>query len=498
MGLLIFFCVLTIYLSSLNSVWAADHPNSFLELDYAIWTHHSFILGSATNFKPESVDDFAYDGNYYSALAPGTAILALPFVGVGFMLDGHFTVFGYALLASEVFVALANSAAATLVYLVGRFFFDKRVSAFLAFAYAFSTISWPFATYFFQSDVSALFCLLSVYFAIRVARYERGRLRDSALAGAAVAVAMVVDYIDAIFLPIILLYIMFVLREKEEPLAKPAFGFLSTAMLGIASIALYNYANFGSVFRSSEQLYLHAPNILAEFSYPLYLGVYLNLFSPYRGLFVYSIFLMLGVFGFYYMIRKSPYRREALLFLACFLGIFIPYSMWFDPTGGESFGPRFLVAAIPFLLLPAGIIIQRGDKKRWVVALHLYLIGVVINSVAGLTSALTPTFNSATWTFISWTLPLFLRGGGDTWWLRYVGGDWEVPSLILIAAAMAIPIVSSYILKREGTGAHTERSPLHTSQFRTFLRRVRFALLRPDEARHCDAHRERRSRRELT
>jgi hypothetical protein len=134
---LIFFCVLTIYLFSLNSVWAADHPNSFLELDYTIWTHHSFILGSATSFKPGSVDDFAYDGNYYSALAPGTAILALPFVAVGFMLDGHFTVFGYALLASEVFVALANSAAAALVYLVGRFFFDKRVSAFLAFAYAF-------------------------------------------------------------------------------------------------------------------------------------------------------------------------------------------------------------------------------------------------------------------------------------------------------------------------------------------------------------------------
>ena len=90
------------------------------------------------------------------------------------MLDGHFTLFGYASLFSEFFVALVNSAAASLVYLVGRFFFDKKVSAFLAFVYAFSTISWPFATYFFQSDVSAVFCLLAVYFAIRVARYARG------------------------------------------------------------------------------------------------------------------------------------------------------------------------------------------------------------------------------------------------------------------------------------------------------------------------------------
>jgi hypothetical protein len=451
-GLLIFLSTLAVYFFSLNGVWAIDHATSFLELDYAMWTNHSFILGSAANFKPGSVDDFKYGGNYYSALAPGTPILALPLVGIGFLLDGHFTLFGYAALFSEFFVALANSAAASLVYVVGRFFFDKKVSAFLAFTYAFSTISWPFATYFFQSDVSALFCLLAVYFAIRVIRYEHGRLRDSALAGTAVAVAMVVDYIDAVFLPIILLYVVLVLREKKVPLVKPALGFLSTAVLGIVSIGLYDFVNFGSPFHGGEQLYLHASSVFAEFSYPLYLGAYLNLFSPYRGLFIYSTFLVLGVFGFYDMVRDSLYKREALLLLACFLGIFIPYSMWYDPTGGEGFGPRFLVAAIPFLLLPAGIVIQRGDRKMWVLAFVLYAVGVVMNGIAGLTEAVTPMFGYATSPFLTWTLPLFLRGGIDTWWLRYVGGDWEVPSVILVAAATIIPIVSSYILKRKDWG----------------------------------------------
>lgn len=450
--MLIFLSTLTVYFFCLNGVWAVDHAVSFLELDYAMWAHHSFVLGSAANFKPASVDDFKYDGNYYSALAPGTAILALPLAGLGFILDGHYNPFGYSMLLSELFVALANSAAASVVYGIGRYFFDKKVSAFLAFAYAFSTISWPFATYFFQSDVSALFCLLSVYFAIRVTRCRDGPLRDSILSGASVAVAMVVDYIDAVFLPIILLYLVLVLRERKVPLVKPALGFVASALLGIVAIASYNYASFGSPLQGSEQLYLHASSVFAEFSYPLYLGLYLNLFTPYRGLFVFSIFLLLGVFGFYDMIKESLYRREALLLLACFLGIFIPYSMWYDPTGGEGFGPRFLVAAIPFLLLPAGIVIQRGDQKLKALAFVLYAAGVVTNGIAGVTEAVTPTFSYGTSPFFAWTLPLLLRSGPDTWWTRYVGGDWLAPVAIIIASALVIPLVSFRILgRREST-----------------------------------------------
>jgi hypothetical protein len=446
-GLLIFIATLVVYVLSLNGVWAVDHATSFLELDYSMWTRHSFILGSGS-FKPNSVDDFEYNGNWYSALAPGTPILALPLVAVGFILDGQFTVFGHATVLSELFVALTNALAASLVYLVGRFFFDKKISAFLAFVYAFSTISWPFAAYFFQSDVSAMFCLMAVYFTIRATRYPELRLSDAAIAGIAVAVGMLVDYIDAIFLPIILLYIVLLLRGRKESFVRPAIAFASTAALGLVLIGLYNYVNFGDPLRGTEQLYLHASSLLTEFSYPLNLGVYLNLFSPYRGLFVYSIFLVMGVFGFYEMLKRSRYNKEAVLLLACFLGIFIPYSMWYDPSGGEGFGPRFLVAAIPFLVLPAGIVIERGDRKTRVLAYVLYGVGVVMNGIAGLTSAVTPMYNPNVSSFLTWTLPLFLRGGMDTWWLQYVGRAWPVPSAVIIGFALFVPALSSYLIDR--------------------------------------------------
>jgi len=458
-GLAVFASAFLIYLLTVNSVWATDHATSFLQLDWAIWTHHSFVLGSGSTFQPNSVDDFAYKGNYYSALAPGTAILALPFVGVGFMLDGHFTVFGYALLASEVFVALANAVATFLVYAVGRFFFSKKTSVFLAFTYAFSTISWPFATYFFQSDVSAMFDLLGVYFAIRVTRSDGGKLRDAVFAGVSIAAALTTDYVNVILIPIILGYLILSLRTRRRSLARLSVGFLLVSFIGILLVGLYNEAIFGTALHTTEQVYLNSSTPFGEFSNPIYMGIYLNLFSPLRGLLVFSIFLILGIFGFVGMLKQPRYRKEALLLLACFLGIFLPYSAWYDPTGGAAFGPRFLVSAIPFLLIPAGLVIESGSSRVRVLAFHLYAVGVVINGIAGITSALAPTDNYGLSPFLNWTLPSFLKGGIDVWWLSLVGQYWPIPALLVISLAVALPKMSDHFLSRRDEQTVSESKP---------------------------------------
>lgn len=449
LGVVVFLSTFIVYASSLNGVWATDHATSFLQLDWAIWNGHSFALGSASSFKPNTIDDFVYNGNYYSALAPGTPVLALPFVGLGFLLEGHFDLFNDVMLLSELFVALVNAAAACLVYLVSKLFFDRRVSAFLAFAYAFSTISWPFAAYFFQSDVSAFFDLLSVYFALHVARGDRNLFRGSALAGAAVAVAMTVDYINIVFLPIVLVYLLFALKGRKKPLLKPILGFVFISLLGLTSILLYNYVNFGSPLRTTEQLYLNSSNVLTEFSYPLYLGVLLNLVSPYRGLLIYSTILVLGVLGLYEVLKDRPWRNEGLFFLVCFLGIFLPYSMWYDPGGGDSFGPRFLVAAIPFLLIPAGFILQLGEKRVRRIAFALFFVGVLSNGIGALTSAISPATSFNLSPFLDWNLPLFLSGNLDAWWIHDAGPYWVFPSAAIIGLAIVIPVAIDRALARD-------------------------------------------------
>jgi 4-amino-4-deoxy-L-arabinose transferase-like glycosyltransferase len=222
---------------------------------------------------------------------------------------------------------------------------------------------------------------------------------------------------------------------------------------------LYNQTIFGTAIHTTEQAYLNSSTPLGEFSYPLYEGIYLNLISPLRGLLIFSTFLILGIFGYADMLRQKKYRVEALFLLACFLGVFLPYSAWYDPTGGAAFGPRFLISAIPFLLLPAGLVIETGNRSMRATAFILYAAGVVINGMAGITSALAPTQNYGTFPFLSSTLPGFLSGGIDVWWLSYVHSHWPIPAVLLIALAVTLPLISNRLLSRRGTQAETSSIP---------------------------------------
>ena len=361
-GLLIFLSTLLVFVFSLNGVWSADHPTSLMELAYALWANHSVVLGKVGQFHPQSIDDFVYNGNYYSALAPGVPVLALPFVGLGFVLDGRFTLYGNAMLLSEFFAALCNSVAAYLVFKLGSTYFTKKTSAFVAFAYAFSTISWPFATYFFQSDVSAMLDLFAVCLAVRMARSRSSGLAVAIPCGAALGAALTVDYVNVVFVPIVSLFLLYEFRKDLVGFAKGFAGLLVTSSVGVLVLATYNQAAFGSPFVTTEQAYQHTSSLLGSFSYPLVEGLYLDLFSPLRGVFVYCPILLVGLLGFYFMLRRRENASEGLLFAACFVGILLPYSMWQDAVGGEAFGPRFLIAAIPFLLLPTGFLIESGRR----------------------------------------------------------------------------------------------------------------------------------------
>ena len=450
-GLLIFLWALLLYAFSLNGIWAADHPTSLLELAYAFWANHSVVLAKSCNLIPVTVDDFMYKGNYYSALAPGVAVLAQPFVGLGFTLDGGLNLFGNAMLLSEFFVALCNAAAAYLVFRLASMYFTERTSAFVAFAYAFSTISWPFATYFFESDVSAMLDVLAVYLAIRMARGGSSRLVEAVPCGAALGAALTVDYLNGVLVPIVSVFLLYTFRKSLAGFAKGFAGFIAASAVGILAIALYNQAAFGSPFLTTEQAYQHTSSLLGSFSYPILDGLYLDLFSPLRGVFVFCPILILGALGFYFVPRRRGMVSEVLLLAACFVGILIPYAMWYNAVGGEAFGQRFLIPAIPFLLLPSGFLIETKKPGVAVVAYLLYGVGVIFNGIAGVTFAIPQQDVVSHFPFLTHVLPLFLKGQLDTWWWREAGSGWWAPALLIIATALVLPWVTSGLFRGDGS-----------------------------------------------
>jgi hypothetical protein len=469
--LLIFVPVLVIYVFCLNDLWSTTHALTFLQLDWALFSRHSIALAPADAFSQAfsgasspTGDEFVYRGYYYAALAPGTAFLTLPFASIGFVLDGGFAGgFGNALLFSEFSIALTNGIATYLVYKVARLFFGERTSYFLAFAYAFSTISWPFATFLFQSDPSAMFDLLAVYFALLIAKSKgAGRVRDWVFCGFSVAAGLAIDYINAILIPILIGYLLFTLLRQRNLESKLKLGinttlFFLSSFVGVLLIAIYNQIAFNNFFTSSEQLYLGSSTFFGVFGTPLYYGLALNLFSPFRGLLFFCPILILGVAGLVKMIRApGEVGYDGVFLLAIFCGLVFPYSKWYDITGGISFGPRFLIPSIPFLLIPAGFFID-GARKKWIKATSyaLYAIGVFMNGIAGLVTALgssvprtgsiwtdSPFFVSTSPTALS-TLENFERGVLDTWWnhANIVGNYWWIPAALIIGSALILPIV---------------------------------------------------------
>jgi len=447
-GLLVFAVALVAFELSVNGVWQTDHSTSFVQLDYALWHDHSFALTSATRVPPWSVDDFLYRGRNFSALAPGTAILALPFAGIGFSIAGGYTAFGPLLLVTEAFVALTGAVSAYLVFALVSLYFRRSASIFLGFAFAFSTTLWPMATYFFQSDVSAMLVLLAANLGVRAIRQQGSARALTFLAGLAAGVAFTVDYVTGVLLPILLAFLVMRKRRSAASRARSALAFVIGTLPGLAAVGFYNYSIFGSPFVSTEQAYLGSSSVLSSFTTSPAFGLPLDLVSLSRGVLVFAPFLVLGVIGYIEALRNRSVRFEMSLFLAIFLGILIPYSMWRDPFGGLSFGPRFLVAAIPFLILPAGFVVEHAKGWRKLPVYGLYVAGVVMNGMAALVSAIPVTSGFNDFTFLSVILPDFLRGNLDTVWGfgRTYASAWG--ALLIVSLAVVVPIFMVELARR--------------------------------------------------
>jgi hypothetical protein len=109
------------------------------------------------------------------------------------------------------------------------------------------------------------------------------------------------------------------------------------------------------------------------------LALYGFLFSAGRSVFLYSPPLLLSLFTFGPFFKQ--HRAEAILFLLIALVYLLTYSTYGYWEGGWSWGPRFLLAPIPFLMIPLGYFL--GSRIRSAIVALLALIGAGVQ-IAGL------------------------------------------------------------------------------------------------------------------
>jgi len=333
------------------------------------------------------------DGQQYSVYGPAQAVLAIPFYVAGLAAtpllppDAR----GYALrFAASYFGAFVTAATVALLYLLARRLrYGNGAALALALIYGLATSAWPHGRTFFAEPLTALFLLLILY------AFRRGTDAGSApgwliVGGVATVGALATKPHAAIALPFLALYLLYraVVLWREGGGGRCGLGAairaLAWVVVGMALAAIpegrYNTALYGGPltigYGSQDDLFV-IPFETGFVGLTIGLG---------KGLLWYSPPVLLALAGWWPFLRRC--RAEALVCLGVVAAHYAFYSRILAWHGDGSWGPRYLLIALPFAVLPAiGILdgLRAHAIRRALVALvvtlalAVQLLGVLVN-----------------------------------------------------------------------------------------------------------------------
>ncbi|MGQ9584084.1 MAG: ArnT family glycosyltransferase [Anaerolineae bacterium] len=323
------------------------------------------------------------DGRVYSRYGPGQSLLTLPLYLLGRAAASGPWAGGQAHL-TRLAVALWNPlvGAACVLTLVGflvRLGF-RRGTAFLASgAYGLASMAWPHAKEFFSEPTVAL-CLLLGVWQVHEWRGSR-RLNHLWLAGATSALGILFRPTTAfLHVPWLTAYLLWpgegaTWRPRQILRALAVWGL--PIAIGASLVAAYNTYCWGSPLASGY------PD--AEWNVPFLLGMWGQLFSPGKSVFLYTPWLVAAFVGWALEWKRS--KALAVLVTAlwvAYLAFHASYQYW---TGGWNWGPRLLLPVLPLAAVGlASLWESRQVRGARILVVVLFLAGFLIQLPAVLVS----------------------------------------------------------------------------------------------------------------
>jgi hypothetical protein len=405
-----------------------SNSDSHLALSYALVEQHTVRIDrylEMSGTREPLIDKAVYCGphtdpatcrHYYTDKAPGVSLVVAavyamirPVLPAGLMPTAPGSD-RFVLRFLLTLLAISIPCAAFLV-LYWRFLRDlvgETAALIVAVAYGFGSMALPFSTLLFSHALSAalLFGAFMLLFgALPRARAQReGTQWRIALSGALAGYAICCEYPAAIIVCLLGLY---VLAADGSPFTRAgrAARYAIGVLIGLIPLVVYNLVAFGNPL-ALGYAHLTNPQYAAGMArgilgvgLPMWSAIWGTTFSPYRGLFILSPWLLLAFPGFFAMARAGL-RREAWLCAAisvCYFLFQSGYAFW---DGGASVGPRHFLPALPFFALPVAFALRRP-------ALRQIVLGLVALSVTMFLFILVtnPTYiNSQSVPFITITL----------------------------------------------------------------------------------------------
>jgi hypothetical protein len=230
--------------------------------------------------------------------------------------------------------SLLASLSASLLYLLLRRRASGSIALLLTVAYAFGTTTWMISSQaLWQHGMAALLVIGALLLLTGTSTAPR-----TIAAGLLCGVLAANRPPDAILAAALGVYGLFCASRRHRLL------FVAASALPLGPLLLYNFGTAGNVLGGYGLL-----GKAAFFNHALLPGVAGLLFSPARGLLVFSPFLLFLVLAVRYLPRS---REERILSLAMIAAVAVQIMLYAkaDWRGGLSWGPRYMTDFLPFLI----------------------------------------------------------------------------------------------------------------------------------------------------
>jgi hypothetical protein len=349
-SLILLLCVvLAVYLANYRTGSASDTaPARYLP--FSLWRECNFDFDEFTNLHSRAeFSGLKKIGSHYLSTYPVAAgIFALPYY-LPSVLGG---VPGNSWIASDLEKLAASF---TVLLSIILFYFttmriaSRNVALMTAAIYALATSSFSISSQALWQHGASQLCLTSALYCLVRGSKEALWL---AYAGFPASFAIVCRPTDILLVFPIGLYILFHQTRKLP-------GFLLTGIPPLVFQLIYNKIYFDNFFRTQW-------NVAQEYfwSTPLLEGIASILFSPGRGLLIYSPIFIFSFIGMILCWRKNGDLLVRYLSVGVIANLLL-YSKFFMWWGGYTYGPRLLADLSPILCLFLVFVVPLL-KSRWI------------------------------------------------------------------------------------------------------------------------------------
>jgi hypothetical protein len=319
--------------------------------------------------------------------------------------------------------------------------------------YAVGTMAYCYGETFLSHQLTGVFLFAAFFSAWKV---ERGEWKSGGylLAGVLAGAAVVAEYTAALGVVCVAAYTVAARWRRWGALAQAAGLVVLGAAPLLAALLWYHDAVFGSPFASGYKFlndagYMgwHQGGFLG-IRLPDLRAFVLSFFSPLRGLFAISPFLVVAFWG----VREVKPRDRAffvslvvLLVTHAYFTSSFTYDSW-----GWTVGPRHLTGMLPFLLLPVALVAERFEASSSLKAsalAGLCLVSVFATGLAGFIVYVPDDVSTSVWGL---SFPLLAEG---TWPVSWLAAFLPNPASGLVLVALLGALLAWVFARFRASGA---------------------------------------------